>query len=138
MRIGALSEASGVSARSLRYYEQNGLIRSERTPGGWRDFDESMVERVVVIQHLFAAGLSSATINELLPCLEAPPAERTGRLEQLLAQECERLETKRRDIDRELDTLRALRKELPCLPHQVEDGRSGGGQHSRASVHVSR
>lgn len=109
MRIGELAEASGVSARSLRYYEENGLVRSERTPGGWRDFDESMVERVIMIQHLFAAGLCSATIDELLPCLEARPEERTGFLEQLLAREVERLEDKRRDIDRELDTLQALR-----------------------------
>ena len=115
MRIGELAEASGVSARSLRYYEQIGLLRSERTPGGWRDFDESMIERVVMIQLLFAAGLRSPTINELLPCLEASPEERTGVLEQLLAQEVERLESKRRDIDRELDTLQALREDT-ALP----------------------
>ena len=115
MRIGELAEASGVSPRSLRYYEANGLIRSERTPGGWRDFDPAMVERVVMIQHLFAAGLHTATINELLPCLEAPPAERTGVLEQLLLQEVERLEAKRRDLDRELDTLQALREDT-ALP----------------------
>ena len=117
MRIGELAEASGVSARSPRYYEEIGLIRSERTPGGWRDFDQSMVERVVMVQHLFAAGLRSATINELLPCLEAPPEERTGVMEQLLAQEVERLEAKRRDIDRELDTLQALRHDT-ALPGQ--------------------
>jgi DNA-binding transcriptional MerR regulator len=70
-----------------------------------------MVERVVMIQHLFAAGLCSATVNELLPCLEAPPEERTGVMEQLLAQEVERLAAERRDIDRELDTLQALRSE---------------------------
>jgi DNA-binding transcriptional MerR regulator len=117
MRIGELAEASGVSARSLRYYEENGLIRSERTPGGWRDFDPSMVERVVTIQHLYAAGLHSATIHELLPCLEAPPSQRTGLLEQLLVQEIDRLEGKRREVDRELDTLRALRSDtaLPGL-----------------------
>ncbi|MEO3766280.1 MerR family transcriptional regulator [Streptomyces sp. B8F3] len=115
MRIGELGNESGVSTRSLRYYEEQGLIRSRRTPGGWRDFDGSMVERVVLIQHLFAAGLTSATINELLPCLEAPPEERTGVMEQLLAQEVERLRAKRRDIDRELDTLQALRSET-ALP----------------------
>ena len=111
MRIGELADASGVSTRSLRYYEAQGLIRSERTPGGWRDFDGSTVERVVLIQHLFAAGLSSTTIHELLPCLEARPEERNGAMERLLAQEVERLEAKRRDVDRELDTLRALRRE---------------------------
>ncbi|MFD4192457.1 MULTISPECIES: MerR family transcriptional regulator [Amycolatopsis] len=117
MRIGELAEATGVSTRSLRYYEEQGLIRSSRTPGGWRDFDSSMVERVVLIQHLFAAGLCSATINELLPCLEAPPEERTGVLEELLAQQAERLEAKRRDIERELDILRALRKETALPGH---------------------
>ena len=111
MRVGELADASGVSTRSLRYYEEHGLIRSERTPGGWRDFDSSMIERVVMIQHLFAAGLCSGTINELLPCLEAPPEERTGVMEKLLVQEVERLEAKRRDIDRELDTLQALRSD---------------------------
>lgn len=109
MRIGELAGAGGVSPRSLRYYETQGLIRSTRTHGGWRDFDDSMVERVVVIQHLFAAGLRSATIGELLPCLEAPPEERTGVMEGLLAQEVERLQAKRRDIDRELETLQSLR-----------------------------
>lgn len=109
MRIGELADAGAVSTRSLRYYEQLGLIRSERTPGGWRDFDDSMVERVITIQHLFAAGLCSATIGELLPCLDAPPEDRNGELERLLAEQVERLEDKRRDIDRELDTLRALR-----------------------------
>lgn len=115
MRIGELAAASGVSTRSLRYYEEQRLIRSERTPGGWRVFDPSMAERVVMIQHLFAAGLRSTTIGELLPCLEAPPEERTGVMKQLLAQEVERLEGKRRDIDRELDTLHALRNDT-ALP----------------------
>jgi DNA-binding transcriptional MerR regulator len=115
MRIGELADASGVSTRSLRYYEEHGLIRADRTPGGWRDFDDSTVERVVMIQYLYAAGLSSTTINDLLPCLEAPPSERTGVLEDLLAEHVSRLEAKRREIDRELDTLQALRTET-ALP----------------------
>lgn len=115
MRIGELAAASGVSTRSLRYYEEHGLIRAERTPGGWRDFDNFTVERVVMIQYLYAAGLTSAVIDDLLPCLEAPPEERTGVLEQLLAEHVSRLEAKRREIDRELDTLQALRVET-ALP----------------------
>lgn len=70
-----------------------------------------MVERVVMIQHLLAAGLCSATIGELLPCLE-PPAERTGVLEVLMAEGAERLEAKRREIDRELEVLQALRQDV--------------------------
>ncbi|MBB3661312.1 MULTISPECIES: MerR family transcriptional regulator [Prauserella salsuginis group] len=119
MRIGELADASGVSTRSLRYYEQQGLIEARRTAGGWRDFDESMVERVVMIQHLFAAGLCSGTVNQLLPCLQAPPDERNGVMERLLAEEVARLEDKRRDIDRELDTLQALRQDTALNPDQT-------------------
>lgn len=122
MRIGELAEATGVSTRSLRYYEEHDLIRSSRTPGGWRDFDESMVERVVMIQHLFAAGLGSVVIGELLPCLDAPPEERTGVLEVLLAQEVQRLEAERREIDRELDVLQALREEAIAPRQPVNTG----------------
>ncbi|MDE9366653.1 MerR family transcriptional regulator [Luteipulveratus sp. YIM 133132] len=111
MRIGELAEATGVSPRSLRYYEEQGLLRSHRSVGGWRDFEASAVERVVMIQHLLAAGLHSPTIAELLPCLEAPPAERTEVMGRLLADEVDRLQQKRREIDRELELLQALRED---------------------------
>lgn len=109
VRIGELADLSGVTPRMVRYYEEQGLLRSQRTAGGWRDFDASMVERIIMIQHLFAAGLCSATIYELLPCLEAPPEERTDEIDRLLAAQIERLEQRRQDIERELETLRALR-----------------------------
>lgn len=111
MRIGQLAEATGVSPRSLRYYEESGLITSQRTSGGWRDFDDPMVDRVVLIQNLFAAGLCSSTISELLPCLLAPADQRTSELERRLAGEVERLETSKRNIDRELDVLRSLQND---------------------------
>ena len=111
MRIGQLAEATGVSARSLRYYEGLGLIVSRRTSSGWRDFGAAMVDRVVLIQHLFAAGLCSTTIRELLPCLEAPADARTGEPDRRLAEEVRRLEASRRDIERELEVLLALQCE---------------------------
>jgi len=69
MRIGELARRSGVSERSLRYYETQGLLRAERTPGGHRDYGEWAVDRVIRIQTLYAAGLNSKTIGKLLPCL---------------------------------------------------------------------
>ncbi|MFI7108095.1 MerR family transcriptional regulator [Nonomuraea sp. NPDC050227] len=69
MRIGELARRSGVSERSLRYYEAQGLLRAERTPGGHRDYGEWAVDRVVRIQTLYAAGLNSKKIAQLLPCL---------------------------------------------------------------------
>jgi DNA-binding transcriptional MerR regulator len=69
MRIGELARLSGVSERSLRYYEAQGLLRAERTPGGHRDYGEWAVDRVIRIQTLYAAGLSSKKIAKLLPCM---------------------------------------------------------------------
>jgi DNA-binding transcriptional MerR regulator len=68
MRIGDLAHTTGVSVRSLRYYEQQQLLTSERTLGGHRSYGTGAAERVRLIQHLYAAGLSSPAIAALLPC----------------------------------------------------------------------
>ncbi|MFC4145825.1 MerR family transcriptional regulator [Micromonospora mangrovi] len=72
MRIGELAGRTGVSARSIRYYEQQGLLVSRRTASGQRLFAEAAVERVRLIQRLFDAGLSSKRMYELLPCMTNP------------------------------------------------------------------
>ena len=97
MRIGELASRSGVSERSLRYYEKQGLLQSERTPGGHRDYGDWAVDRVVRIQSLYAAGLNSKKIARLLPCMrdvDAGPTERTT--VQLVTD----LEAERERIDR--------------------------------------
>lgn len=72
MRIGELARRTGVSERSLRYYEQQGLLVSDRTPGGHRDYPERAIDRVILIQELLAAGLHSKKIAQLLPCMREP------------------------------------------------------------------
>jgi DNA-binding transcriptional MerR regulator len=69
MRIGELARRTGVSERSLRYYEEQGLLASRRTAGGQREYPEQAVDRVIRIQELFAAGLHSKKIARLLPCM---------------------------------------------------------------------
>ena len=71
MRIGELARRAGVSARALRYYEEQGLLSSERAPSGQRFYPESAVERVRLIQQFFTAGLPSRTILRILPCVDA-------------------------------------------------------------------
>ncbi|MDN5724971.1 MAG: MerR family transcriptional regulator [Propionibacteriales bacterium] len=68
MLIGELSRRGGVSARSLRYYEQQGLLRSERLMNGYRDYDEDAVVVVRQIRALMDAGFGSKDIAVLLPC----------------------------------------------------------------------
>ncbi|MBT2227036.1 MerR family transcriptional regulator [Nonomuraea sp. NEAU-A123] len=71
MRIGELAAQSGVSVRALRYYEEQGLLDAHRSGSGQRHYPASAADRVQLIQTLYAAGLSSRTIAELLPCVEA-------------------------------------------------------------------
>jgi len=77
MRIGALAGQAGVSVRSLRYYEEQGLLESERTAGGHREYRESDVTRVRFLQMLYAAGMPSRRIIELLPFLDTGVATST-------------------------------------------------------------
>jgi DNA-binding transcriptional MerR regulator len=75
MRIGELARLTGVSARSLRYYEQQGLLRSTRSGGGQRHYTAADVTRVQIIRQLFDAGLGSKVIAQLLPCVDSVDAD---------------------------------------------------------------
>jgi DNA-binding transcriptional MerR regulator len=70
VRIGEAAKRAGVSVRALRYYEEQGLLTSDRSPGGQREYDEQAVDRVRFFQQLYAAGLPSRRIAELLPCID--------------------------------------------------------------------
>jgi DNA-binding transcriptional MerR regulator len=70
VRIGELATRSGVSVRALRYYEEQGLLTPERSPSGQRHYPEDAVETVGFFQDMYAAGLSSRKIAELLPCFD--------------------------------------------------------------------
>lgn len=69
MRIGELARRTGVSERSLRYYEEQGLLSPSRTASGYRVYAESDVDVVRHVQMLLAAGLNTAFIREVLPCM---------------------------------------------------------------------
>ncbi|MET9414328.1 MerR family transcriptional regulator [Streptomyces klenkii] len=109
MRIGELARRTGVSERSLRYYEKQQLLTSERTPGGQREYGEWAVDRVIRIQVLFAAGLNSTKIGQLLPCMRDPdgaPSDRaTGLLVAELAGERQRIDRMIADLVRTRDVL---------------------------------
>ncbi|MGH3548011.1 MAG: MerR family transcriptional regulator [Pseudonocardiaceae bacterium] len=69
MRIGELSTATGVSERSLRYYETQGLLHPQRSGNGYRHYPEHTADTVRIIRTLLDAGLSTSTISQLLPCV---------------------------------------------------------------------
>ncbi|MEV5983330.1 MerR family transcriptional regulator [Streptomyces sp. NPDC052114] len=71
MKIGEASRVTGVSARSLRYYEDEGLVVPGRCGNGYRDYCASTVQRIHVVRSLLESGLSVRLIKELLPHLDA-------------------------------------------------------------------
>lgn len=104
MRIGELSNATGVSTRALRYYEEQGLLPTRRASNGYRDYDPDSADIVAFIQDLFRAGLSSAVIREILPWL------RSGR--QPTA-----------DCSEILDRVREIRDELARREQRIKENR---------------
>lgn len=107
MRIGELATRSGVSIRSLRYYEEQGLLTSTRSAGGQRHYTDTDAERVAFVQRLFAAGLSSRTIVELLPCVEAPSEKNSDAALERMEEEHDRLSRHIADLVRTRDALDA-------------------------------
>jgi MerR family redox-sensitive transcriptional activator SoxR len=63
LTIGELSARSGVAASALRFYEERGLIASERTPAGHRRYARAVVRRVAFIVFAQRAGLM--TLDEI-------------------------------------------------------------------------
>ncbi|MFC7326602.1 MerR family transcriptional regulator [Marinactinospora rubrisoli] len=103
MRIGEVAAKAGVSVRALRYYEEQGLLMPSRTPAGQRSYPESAVDRVRLIQHFYAAGLTSRAILELLPCIDSGAAA---------PEMLDRLAEERDRIDRQVQELLATRDRL--------------------------
>lgn len=115
MRIGELAAASGASARSLRYYESLGLLASTRSVSGQRHYPPTAVERVRLIKSLLGAGLSTATISDILPCI----TDETARTPLLAA----RLDEELHALD---EQIRALRRTRTVLADVAERYRTTG------------
>lgn len=70
IRIGEVARGAGVSVRAVRYYEEQGLLTARRSPSGQRLYPRQAIENVRFFQQMYAAGLTSKNIAELLPCLD--------------------------------------------------------------------
>jgi DNA-binding transcriptional MerR regulator len=108
VRIGELASRTGVSIRSLRYYEEQGLLTSTRSASGQRHYTDDQINRVYFIQRMYAAGLSSRTIAEVLPCVDSPSEENSDAALARLEQERDRLSEHIADLIRTRDALDEL------------------------------
>ncbi|HLU54139.1 MAG TPA: MerR family transcriptional regulator [Pseudonocardia sp.] len=108
VRIGARAERAGVSVRSLRYCEEQGLLRSERSPSGQRHYAEDAVERVRFLQRLYTAGLPSRTIAAILPYVDSPSDADTDAAFTRMVEERDRLDAHVEELVRARDALDEL------------------------------
>ncbi|MGV2895436.1 MerR family transcriptional regulator [Achromobacter sp. AGC78] len=69
LKIGALAQATGVSVRSIRHYDQHGLLASTRAENGYRGFEAVAVTQVKQIQRLIATGFSLEEIRSFPDCM---------------------------------------------------------------------
>jgi len=72
MRIGVLAERTGVTTKTVRYYESIGLVAEpQRTPSGYREYDDDAVERLRFIRDAQSSGLSLSEIQSVLELKDA-------------------------------------------------------------------
>ncbi|MDT0390873.1 MerR family transcriptional regulator [Streptomyces dubilierae] len=103
IRIGEVARGAGVSVRAVRYYEQQGLLTAERSPSGQRLYRQDAVVRVRFFQQMYAAGLTSRRIAELLPCWDSGHTDAEQRA--MLRAERERIQARIDELQATLDHL---------------------------------
>ena len=69
VRIGELAALSHTPTRSLRYYEEQGLLTPRRLENGYREYDAYLIDRAIQIRGLIDSGIPTKIIKQILPCL---------------------------------------------------------------------
>lgn len=105
MRIAEVSEQSGLSSDTLRYYERIGLIPPvHRNDGGIRDYSELDIRRVEFIKCMRSAGLPIDVLIDYFELVQQGEETIESRKEILIAQR-EQLLTRMADMQKTVDLL---------------------------------
>jgi DNA-binding transcriptional MerR regulator len=105
MRIGELATATGITTKTLRFYEETGLLpRTERAANGYRDYGPQALSRLDFIRRGQAAGLTLAQIHQVIDIRDAGEAP-CHHVYQLLT-------ARLVDVDRQIADLEVLRAAL--------------------------
>ena len=136
MKIQDLSQMTGVSAKTIRYYEEIGLLPAPaRTENNYRQYSEQDVERLRLVAGARRLDLSLDDIQEILALRdhrEAPCRVLLERMEQKANEIAERIHALQR-LESELRALRTLGLTFPvddedgknCVCHLVSEHRDG-------------
>jgi DNA-binding transcriptional MerR regulator len=119
LQIGEVAERVGLSLRTVRYYEEQGLLTPQtRTSGGFRLYSDEQVARLALIKQMKPIGFTVQEMRELLDARdaarsrEATPAQRDAARERLAAYatdaaaRCDKLRKQLRQADGLADELR--------------------------------
>jgi MerR family transcriptional regulator, redox-sensitive transcriptional activator SoxR len=74
LSIGEVAKRTGVAISALRYYEKEGLLRTDRTEGGQRRYPRDVIRRISFVRIAQRVGLS---LEEIRDALETLPNDRT-------------------------------------------------------------
>ncbi len=107
MNIGEAAKRAGLPVKTLRYYEDIGLVAPARQPNGYRDYGESDVHKLRFLQRARGLGFSIEDCRALLSLYE--DRNRASADVKRLAV------TRIAEIDRKLDELKGLRATLDSL-----------------------
>tara|TARA_R110000782_G_scaffold123126_11_gene214578 strand:- start:989 stop:1390 length:402 start_codon:yes stop_codon:yes gene_type:complete len=106
--IGQVAKQSSVSVETIRYYEKEGLLeKPERKESGYRQYNESVLERLLFIQQAKNLGFTLSEILELLS-LEIKPGTTSKDIKQIAQLKLVSIEEKIRILKRMQRTLKNL------------------------------
>ncbi|UQS27914.1 MULTISPECIES: MerR family transcriptional regulator [Amycolatopsis] len=103
MQIGEVAERTGLSLRTIRYYEEVGLVvPSARSQGGFRLYTEPDIDRLQLIKRMKPLGFQLEEMRDLLAILDptpdgpeiADPAARLAEFSETATKACEDLRAK--------------------------------------------
>jgi DNA-binding transcriptional MerR regulator len=108
MRIGELADAVSVPAKTIRYYEEIGLLPPpERHPNGYRSYDESAGDRLRFVKAAQAVGFTLTEIRDIFSLRDAG--------EQPCGHVLDLVDRRARDITEQIEALERMRAELRRL-----------------------
>jgi len=113
MRIGTLSELTGLSRDSLRFYEKRGLLQARRSENGYRDYAHAHLERLAFIRHCRALDMSLADVALLLDSLGTRDPEALVQVDALVASQLGKVRAR-------LKSMQALEAQLVALQKRCD------------------
>ena len=104
-RLSVADAASlvGLSAHTLRYYEQQGLVRPARNSSGYREYSEADLRRLVFITRMRTSGMTMQDLRRYVSLAEHGPATEPER-RAIMVQQRDRIRQQIRELTLALET----------------------------------